>query len=795
MTEVEAKAHDLGSDQGQEPKESAHGKEDDDDATSMQGTSTPLATEENDASKEAEGIEEPAVDTKDAGAVSDEEEGDDGQSSYDPNEEVDADGDADEEEDDEAKEEVEEEEEDASEVEGPANRGARASAAVSAVAAPLRRSSRIVTRSQKRVPAPVTPAPKCRSSENGSGKKAGSIQKPRGSAKANPAKGSESSYCGAMFDERAKTLLEQGRGEEAGTVLAIKRDEKKRVRSESEKSRCQPAMCEGDVPVEEGATGHDQGHEETASRGAPAPSENPQVLDLIDKHFEEQMKALLLAKDFGALSKMSAQREATVKKLKGKNPAEAKAILKALGIEVVSKPAAVIPRCDGEKKRRVSVPPENDTAERAQKEGGKSRALGSEAKARGKGRRQLSEFDSDEHRSNDLVASSEPRRKLTLTEYKNKMMQLAKRGDTDGVTALQREFQEQDRPAKITEKEFLKMLGEFAKEGRGQDAKDLVERWESQGSGSDEKKSDMLPFPSPVRLRARPQSPSPRRHRSRSPAAPRASGQQKGELMSIKDLQAPGPGLLPKMVQMQNVRLLSVSKVIKPMGKGKGKEAGKGKSFKGKEAGKGKDRGNSVAINVGDPDGYVATVMLQAMDVVPEKWLSRPLCNVFNVRPRVGQRFLEIQDAQNSVVTMEEADDPNGPDEYPYCLELCNDCASLWHVKNHCSSGDYVHLPMKILQAEEKFTREGEVYLSIFGYDRDRADVGPLRIWRHSMKDLHGDGRMQVWMLRNLRVTYPSRWSDQANAYVLNAEAGCCPDACQLTALERANETELANLF
>ena len=267
---------------------------------------------------------------------------------------------------------------------------------------------------------------------------------------------------------------------------------------------------------------------------------------------------------------------------------------------------------------------------------------------------------------------------------------------------------------------------------------------------------------------------------SRSPVRSEAGVREKGHIMSLKDLQSAGKTSLPKFIQVREVRLLSMSKVIKSRDQGKGAVENKGK---GKDKGSGDYREKTLAINFGDPDGYVSTVIAHWIDHVPEKWLTRPLCNVFNVRGRVGHHLLDLHDAHKNVVTLLERNDANAADQYVYRTELCNECASLSHVQNNCRPGEYVNMALRIIESAEKYTRGGEVYLNVFGYDRERARVGPLRIWLHSAKDLDGRGPGEVWMLRGLRVSYSSRLS------------ACVVDACQLTALEKCKNTNLANLF
>lgn len=265
------------------------------------------------------------------------------------------------------------------------------------------------------------------------------------------------------------------------------------------------------------------------------------------------------------------------------------------------------------------------------------------------------------------------------------------------------------------------------------------------------------------------------------------------EPWEIKDL-GKQHARLPRYVELQNVRILAVSQMVAAKGKGKGKDKGKAK-------GKGKNGGSSekmsVTIYVGDNEGYIGMVHINGLPQIPSSWANRPLYTLRGLTPRIGANAIcDMNDAKDeNFVKVGNQREPFEQNNYPYCVEVCRDFASLSFIKNYLTVNDMVSFPVRVDRIEQKMTQVDEPYIVLNATDMDNYQTGPLRIWRYSESDVDPTpGR--IWMLRGMKVNYASTWDGITRSFVRAMPESLIPEACIHTAIEDVTDVDsIIDLF
>ena len=281
-----------------------------------------------------------------------------------------------------------------------------------------------------------------------------------------------------------------------------------------------------------------------------------------------------------------------------------------------------------------------------------------------------------------------------------------------------------------------------------------------------------------------------------------------GVLVSVQHV-CDGTGVIPQHVNLQGIRVLSMSKVEKITGKGgKGKAGGKDKGGKGKATGKdkggtGKDRGKGSKGSTDDTqtmyvgkDGYILAVIWYGdrSQLMFSASLLNSLVNISALHSRPGQLgVLHCSDTAKITQCLEPVALDEPVDFAYHTDEVSRDFAT-WSVVQNTPIGTFVALVLQVRQAEERETGStGEAYMQVQGADMDGTIVGPLRFWRHTEEDIEAG---QTYIFRGVKVASDTMWSDDTWTYTVRPDGGKTVECKSRTAIEKVSHIDaIMNCF
>ena len=316
--------------------------------------------------------------------------------------------------------------------------------------------------------------------------------------------------------------------------------------------------------------------------------------------------------------------------------------------------------------------------------------------------------------------------------------------------------------------------------------------------------------------------PTPQRTGTRSNDGAWTGRQEQATLITIADLQAVNT-IIPRLVNLQSVRVLSFSKVSSVpgntakgknkgqaskgksktkskngtvQGQGKIKHVSKGKSVDTKDAKTSKDnndRQDGKWMYVGQ-DGYVIGIGVFGEDVNElNERLQGCLIDVHALRPRAGQFGTIYWSEASKIVRHPEDTDAGYPKPFAYDVStVTRDFATMTYIQE-TPKEEFVALVLRPRSVEERVAATGERFLAIHGYDMDGMATGPIRLWRHETDDvIQGN----IYIIRGLKVTEAWQWSDEELRYKTKTDGSKTVELTFRTAIEDVTEVaDIAQFF
>ena len=264
----------------------------------------------------------------------------------------------------------------------------------------------------------------------------------------------------------------------------------------------------------------------------------------------------------------------------------------------------------------------------------------------------------------------------------------------------------------------------------------------------------------------------------------------RGHLISLSDwFSKDGPR--PSELNLQGVRVLSMSKTTAVMGqkgvKGQSKSTGigaKGKG-KGKFTGKGKDaKGKSKAARQDSKVLYVGqgTCMIgiaffgDQLEHLKDIAISS-FVDITGLKIRAGQ--INMFYCSEATVVSNSTD----PQTFEYETAGLDDLATMSYI-NECNVGIFVDLVIHTTQVEARLSNEQtadeQPFLLVHGYDMESVPTGSLRFWRYEDGDI-AEGK--TYIVRGLKVVDDKWWCDGAG-YVPRGDGSKTVEICWRTAVE-----------
>ncbi len=223
-------------------------------------------------------------------------------------------------------------------------------------------------------------------------------------------------------------------------------------------------------------------------------------------------------------------------------------------------------------------------------------------------------------------------------------------------------------------------------------------------------------------------------------------------------------------INLENVRILSISKVRKVPIRGRKGGATKGK---GKGSTKGKEKipmEHGVAAYFGSEGNVICALAYgEGVDALqPYIGAAQALVHVTSIDRRAGKEELFFSSA-TTITTCIEPIHTDGPFVFPYDTSAVNARYATQAYVQNATIGSFVDIVLRATQVEERETSDNSPYLLVSGVDMDGDYVGPFRLWQFDIADLQ-NGNISI--LRGLKVSYETYWDDNAGKYVSNTQGG-----------------------
>jgi len=226
---------------------------------------------------------------------------------------------------------------------------------------------------------------------------------------------------------------------------------------------------------------------------------------------------------------------------------------------------------------------------------------------------------------------------------------------------------------------------------------------------------------------------------------------------------------LPTQINLRGLMVLSLSPLSQipssMKGKGKTKEKTKGD-------GKGKSKAGMMGMSVhrvmyAGSDGYIACII--ASDDAGANELKNirvgKHIDFEKAKPRPGKLGIFDVTAQSRIVNRLSLQATAAPYAFPYYVDEVSETFATMDFARKQPVNHVVDLAICCTSVEERSKQDElkEPYLVLHGVDSNGGQVGPLRLWRFDASYAKRDG---LYIVRGLKVTSATRWSDEAWKYV-----------------------------
>ena len=269
----------------------------------------------------------------------------------------------------------------------------------------------------------------------------------------------------------------------------------------------------------------------------------------------------------------------------------------------------------------------------------------------------------------------------------------------------------------------------------------------------------------------------------------------KGELSSIQYL----ADNLPKVcdpVCLENLTLLCIGKVSNPPNSDKGKGQGKGQSEKGNKGKKGKKGKDKIEkgmqqiqpVYFGDDKGRVICILAtgDGLKQIPATVPQDTYVDITSLKPQSGQLGVLYWTERTQMSLRPRPRDSGCNYIFPYDVtsNYSNDFASMAFMRE-CTVGTYVAIAMRITDAEQKYNKRDDAYLSIEGFDTEGEAVGPLRLWKYEEGDINpGD----AYVVRGLKVVHDRVFDDAKQLWTRSNASDMVIECSPRTACENVED-------
>ena len=230
------------------------------------------------------------------------------------------------------------------------------------------------------------------------------------------------------------------------------------------------------------------------------------------------------------------------------------------------------------------------------------------------------------------------------------------------------------------------------------------------------------------------------------PPLPRVATGTRSEAKGGRNAQR-GAGSVSAPVNLDQLRVLSSSKITQVPAKGKGKGKGKagGRKGGGKKGSGEVPREDFVAIYLGCITTKQIYHVLAFGDSHVDKLRpyveleTQPIVNAKNLERRPGKEDLIVTD-DTVISTCLEPTDVDGSARFVYDVSKVTKHLATVEVGKQTALGNFIDLVLRVDSADEMQIQSGQnygaPYLQISGVDMDGAEVGPLRFWNHERDDV-----------------------------------------------------------
>ena len=255
-------------------------------------------------------------------------------------------------------------------------------------------------------------------------------------------------------------------------------------------------------------------------------------------------------------------------------------------------------------------------------------------------------------------------------------------------------------------------------------------------------------------------------------------------------------------VNLENIRVLSSSKVTQvPAGRKGGKSGGKKAAGRKGGGKKGLDLAfeEFAAIYVGCiTTGQIYHVLAYGDHVAKLRAFialdTQPIVNAKNLERRPGKEELFCSD-DTVISSCLEHSDRHGLAHFTYDVRDVTKHLATFEFGRQTPLGQFVDLVLHVDSVDQLSIQSGpnfgSVYLQVYGVDMDGVTVGPLRLWNHE----EGDVQVQsICILRGLKVAPEKLWNGEK--YVNDRDGAKQLDSDARTAIEDVSHIpEIANYF